>query len=230
MTPAALTGTITINSIDTASITTTTDGGVSRGLVVDAINAISAATGVTAVDTGADGTGVELLSADGRSVTVAYTTLTAAATGVAAAGTTNSTIELTGTGADGINLTGAAEADAGFTDNQTVNAQLQGTAISAIDISSASGAETAIESVDAALNAINSSRAELGAVQSRFESVIQNLASSAENLSAARSRIRDADFAQETAELTRTQILQQAGVSVLSQANSQPQLVLSLLQ
>ena len=99
-----------------------------------------------------------------------------------------------------------------------------------MDISTVAGANTAIASVDAALDTINSSRATLGAIQSRFESVVSNLAVTSENLSAARSRIQDADFAAETAALTKGQILQQAGVSILSQANSQPQLVLSLLQ
>jgi len=230
MTPAALTGTVTINGVTTASVSTTTNGTASRALVVDAVNAISAATGVTAVDTGADGTGVQLVSADGRSITHSFTTLTSAVTGIAAGATTHSTITLTGTGADGINLTGAGEADAGFTDNQTVNASLGGTAVSNVDISSVAGANTAIASMDAALDTINSSRATLGAIQSRFESVVSNLATTSENLSSARSRIQDADFAAETAALTKGQILQQAGISILSQANSQPQLVLSLLQ
>ncbi|WP_018879167.1 flagellin, partial [Thioalkalivibrio sp. ALE9] len=81
-----------------------------------------------------------------------------------------------------------------------------------------------------ALTQVNSLRAELGAVQVRFESTIDNLSVSSENLSDARSRIRDADFAAETAELTRAQVLQQAGTSVLSQANAVPQNVLALLQ
>jgi flagellin len=84
--------------------------------------------------------------------------------------------------------------------------------------------------MDAALGEVNSARADFGAIQNRFESVIANLQNSVENQSAARSRIRDADFAAETAELTRAQILQQAGISVLSQANAQPQSVLALLQ
>lgn len=229
MTPAALTGTITINGVTTGSVTTTTNGTASRALVVDAVNAISAATGVTAVDTGADATGVQLVSADGRSIDPSLTTLTAAATGIATT-LTHSTITLTGTGADGINLTGAAEASAGFTDSQAVAASLGGTAVSNVDISSVAGANTAIASMDAALDTINSSRATLGAIQSRFESVVSNLAVTSENLSSARSRIQDADFAAETAAMTKGQILQQAGVSILSQANSQPQLVLSLLQ
>ena len=76
---------------------------------------------------------------------------------------------------------------------------------------------------------MNSSRAELGAIQNRFSSVVANLQTSAENLTAARSRIQDADFAAETAELTRGQILQQAGTAMIAQANSLPQSVLSLL-
>jgi flagellin len=84
--------------------------------------------------------------------------------------------------------------------------------------------------LDFALQQVSGLRAELGAVQTRFESTISNLSVTSENLSAARSRIRDADFAAETANLTRAQILQQAGISVLSQANAQPQNVLALLQ
>ncbi|HAI59915.1 MAG TPA: flagellin, partial [Xanthomonadaceae bacterium] len=84
--------------------------------------------------------------------------------------------------------------------------------------------------VDAALERINGSRADLGAVQNRFTSVIQNLNTTSENLSASRSRIRDADYARETAELTRTQILQQAGTAMLAQANQIPQNVLTLLR
>jgi flagellin len=84
--------------------------------------------------------------------------------------------------------------------------------------------------VDAALSAINGQRAKFGALQSRFETTIANLQISSENLSASRSRIRDTDFAAETANLTRAQILQQAGTAMLSQANALPQQVLSLLQ
>jgi flagellin len=97
-------------------------------------------------------------------------------------------------------------------------------------VATAAGANAAIASVDAALETINGTRAELGALQSRFNSTIANLASNVENLSSARSRIRDTDFAVETAELTRVQILQQAGVAMLSQANAAPQSVLALLQ
>lgn len=99
-----------------------------------------------------------------------------------------------------------------------------------LDISTREGAEDAMVAVDYAFDKINGFRAELGAVQNRFESTIANLSTTSENLSASNSRIRDADFAAETAELARTQVLQQAGLSVLSQANARPQQVLQLLQ
>ena len=99
-----------------------------------------------------------------------------------------------------------------------------------LDISTFLGSQQALEVVDRALTAVSSSRAEMGAIQNRFTSTIANLSTTSENLSASRSRIRDADYAKETAELTRTQILQQAGTAMLAQANQVPQNVLSLLQ
>ncbi|VUM01204.1 MULTISPECIES: flagellin [Stenotrophomonas] len=99
-----------------------------------------------------------------------------------------------------------------------------------LDISSVKGADNAILAMEAALNSINSARADLGAIQNRFTSVVANLNTSSENMSAARSRIRDVDYASETAELTRNQILQQAGTAMLAQANQSSQNVLSLLR
>jgi flagellin len=228
MVTAALTGTITINGVTTAS--TTVGGGTlaaDRIAVTSAINAISAATGVIATNTGADATGVTLAAADGRNIVHSLTTLTAAATGIGAAATTTGTITLTSSGTSGITLGGTkavlgTPADA--TSTQT------GTAVSALDISSVSGANTAITSIDAALTTVNSSRASLGAYQNRFASVVSTLQETSENLSASRSRIQDADFAQETANLTRSQVLQQAGVAILAQANALPNQVLALLR
>jgi len=99
-----------------------------------------------------------------------------------------------------------------------------------VNISTQNGATTAIGIIDAALTEIDSQRASLGAVQNRFDSVVSNLSNVAENSAAARSRIMDADFASETAALAKNQVLQQAGISVLAQANAQPQNVLALLQ
>ncbi|WP_045737006.1 flagellin [Xanthomonas sp. MUS 060] len=99
-----------------------------------------------------------------------------------------------------------------------------------LDITSFQGAQKALSIVDNALNAVNSSRADMGAIQNRFTSTIANLSSTSENLSASRSRIQDTDYAKATADLTREQILQQAGTAMLAQAKSAPQSVLSLLQ
>jgi len=130
-------------------------------------------------------------------------------------------------------LTGATAL--GFDDSDaTTPSSVAATATSAmvkdLDVSTFEGAQKALEIVDKALESVNSVRADLGAIQNRFTSVVANLQTSSENLSASRSRIRDTDFAKETAELTRTQILQQAGTAMLAQANQVPQNVLSLLQ
>jgi flagellin len=104
------------------------------------------------------------------------------------------------------------------------------TGFAALDLSSVSGANLAIQYMDSALTGVNTARATLGAVQSRFASVVTNLQTTAENLSASRSRILDTDFAAETANLTRAQIMQQAGTAMLAQANALPQTVLALLK
>ncbi|KRG39468.1 flagellin [Stenotrophomonas pictorum JCM 9942] len=104
------------------------------------------------------------------------------------------------------------------------------TAAKDLDVNDFVGAQRAIDVIDTALTAVSSARAEMGAIQNRFTSTIANLQTTSENLSASRSRIRDTDYAKETAELTRTQILQQAGTAMLAQANTSTQNVLSLLQ
>ena len=102
--------------------------------------------------------------------------------------------------------------------------------VQGLDITSIAGAQQALDVVDKALTSVNGARADLGAIQNRFTSVVANLQTNSENLAASRSRIRDTDFAKETAELTRTQILQQAGTAMLAQANQVPQNVMSLLR
>lgn len=102
--------------------------------------------------------------------------------------------------------------------------------LNSLDISTRGGSDQALVAVDFAIDQVNQFRSDLGAVQNRFESTIANLSTSVENLSAANSRIVDADFASETAALAKSQVLQQAGISVLAQANARPQQVLSLLQ
>jgi flagellin len=112
----------------------------------------------------------------------------------------------------------------------TVAAQTAGTGFAATDITTVMGANKAIAQIDNALTAVNTARANLGAIQNRFTSVISNLSGTVENLTASRSRISDTDFAAETAQLTRNQILQQAGTAMLAQANQLPNNVLTLLR
>lgn len=114
------------------------------------------------------------------------------------------------------------------TTNLTTNTDV--TAVTGGDITSAANAKTAIEDIDTAIDTVSQERANYGAYQNRFESVIGNLQVAAENQSSARGRIMDADYASETANLSRAQILQQAGMAMLTQANAMPQQVLSLLR
>lgn len=142
---------------------------------------------------------------------------------------------VTVTGTDTINFSGnnsdelQMDANGLAADGSEDNVQAIGT-IAAADITTVDGSNRLITSVDSALDQINSIRGQLGAIQNRFESTVRNLSSISEALSAANSRILDADFAQETANLSKNQVLQQAGISVLAQANALPQQVLSLLQ
>jgi flagellin len=118
--------------------------------------------------------------------------------------------------------------DSKIIDTGTAGSQLQ--SVAKIDVSSVDGSNAALKTIDAALAQIDSNRASLGAIQNRFTSTISNLNTTTENLTASRSRIQDTDFASETANLTRGQILQQAGTAMLAQANSLPNGVLSLLR
>ncbi len=168
--------------------------------------------------------------------TAAGVTVTAAAASFN--GTTNSntlanhgTVTLNSTNAVGIVVGGAAVGNAGLTTGTTAATTVSSvSAISALDISTVSGANAALSAVDGALTTVSSSRAALGAVQNRFASTIASLQTTVENLSASRSRIQDADFAAETAALSRSQILQQAGTAILAQANASNNGVLALLR
>ena len=155
--------------------------------------------------------------------------------------------DVNGAAGTGVVLTSTASAvvggrvefssDSGFSISSTNTTVTGGTnvgsdlqAVSGLDVSTVEGSNAALLTIDSALNAINSNRAALGAIQNRFASTISNLQTTTENLSASRSRIQDTDFAAETASLTRGQILQQAGTAILAQANSLPNGVLSLLR
>ena len=184
------------------------------GQIVEAINGKSADTGVTAYLTKIEGTEeykVEILSskldADGEPVPVTFDNFSAAATGM--------------DGAGGINIVGGVG-------NPGSIAKARG--IEDVDVSTQAGAWVGLQKIDSAIDQINAARATLGAIQTRFETAVNNIDIQVENLAAARGRIIDADFAQETANLSRTQILQQAGTAMVAQANQIPQNVLQLLQ
>ena len=197
---------------------------------VNAINDVSAKTGVTA-KMNAAGTGVTLNNASGEDITI---TITSGAGGLTIGGFATATAsQAVATGQlifdSDKSFAVTSSTNPGFMLTTTATAsQLQKT--SAVDVGTVDAANRTIALVDGALQAVNGMRAKYGAVQSRFESTVANLKTASENLSASRSRIRDADFALETANLTRNQILQQAGTAMLAQANALPNTVLQLLK
>ncbi|MFN0317455.1 MAG: flagellin [Burkholderiales bacterium] len=207
-----------------------------------AINDASGKTGVTATISN-DKTSLTLKNTEGKDIAITgYLNSgggTATIDGSAAASTPET---LTSGGNNSTRIAGSVTlfSDQGFTavssSGQDVNVTgttvtaSTATKLSAVDVTSVANANSAIEVVDAALSQVNRIRGALGAIQNRFTNTIANLQTTSENLSAARSRIRDADFASETAALTRAQILQQAGVAMLAQANAVPNNVLTLLR
>ncbi|MDX1588891.1 MAG: flagellin [Oleiphilaceae bacterium] len=212
--------------------------------IVSAVNARSGLTGVSAEAFSVDGNDTfRLVAEDGRNVAVsdfadAEANYTAADFGFDAAadnvGIANGQIQRAS-----IALESAGRIEIGTLTGNNLSAGFEvgnygsneaGQLLRDVDISTVDGANKAIGAIDNALDTVNRQRATLGAIQNRFESTIQNQEIASENLTAANSRIRDADFAAETAELSRTQVLQQAGLSILAQANAQPQQVLQLLQ
>lgn len=222
----------------TISFSVSTDDANGHAGAISAFNAQSAKTGVTASYDSKNG-GIKLTHADGNDIKLKNTSSDAAASdamlstydtdGVKTAGQDAMTTGATAMG----KITMNSEKSFSVVDDDTTmnlegNSELD--SVADLDIGTFEGAQAAIRTADAALAAVNSQRAEYGALQSRFESAISNLGSSTENLSASRSRIVDTDFAAETAKMTRGQILQQAGTSMLAQANSLPNGVLSLLR
>lgn len=229
---AVAAGSFAVNGIDVGAVAAGGNAVGQGANTAAAINKISSQTGVTASADAVTGA-VKLTAADGRNIALTqktgYTGLTAD-TGLVAA-TTTGTVSLNSTAASGIVISGGATAKAGLT-AQTVAATTVSSvaSIGSTNLSTAAGAISALDAIDGALATVNSARAKLGAYQNRFESVVSNLQSKTENLSASRSRIQDTDFAHETAQLTRGQILQQAGTAILAQANSLPNGVLALLR
>jgi flagellin len=203
---AIVAGDVTINGVSIGAIAAAGSIAERGAQIGAAVNAISGTTGVIAT---VDTAGAVTLNNYG-------------AVPLNAAGGVNTGIAITAAG------TGLAAAS-GFTTQAAVTAVV-GAGFAGLDMTTAAGADKAITNMDNALTAINGARADMGALQNRFQSVVNNLATTTENLSASRSRIQDTDFAQETAALTRAQVLQQAGTAMLAQANQVPNGVLALLQ
>ena len=220
--------------------TGTSDG---LGAAVAAINDQSSKTGVTAA-LNAGGTAVVLTNASGNDITVADTAVQNAGivtvNKIDGAGTLGGTsVALAAdTTADNATVVGyiTLDSDKSFSADVDTSNVLSSDAsstlnkVSELDVTTFAKATDALKTVDSALAFISGERAKLGALQSRFETTISNLQVTSENLSASRSRIVDADFAQETANLSRAQILQQAGTAMVAQANQLPQGVLALLR
>ncbi|MBV8635692.1 MAG: flagellin [Burkholderiaceae bacterium] len=255
---ATASGQLWINGVAVGSISAaTTELGQIQN-AANAINAVASQSGVTAIADATTGK-LTLNAADGRDIQIATDTAADATTvlnatglaadvftpgsgtGIAANGNLLSTDTYTTQGglftgaltlnsSAAVNITATAAAT-----NAVASAGLTGysatlASLSTLDITSVTGSNAAINIVDAAINQINGQQANLGAIQNRFTSTISNLNTSSTNLSSARSRIEDTDYAAETANLAHYQILQQAGTAMLAQANSLPNSILTLLR
>jgi flagellin len=206
--------------------------------LVSAINGVATTTGVTATFTStASKSNITLTTTDGRNVVLAnFANATAGNDSIDFGGTTlteGGTVSAVKTGTVALSGTQGPIATAGADATVFAAAGVNNSSFSsvaAIDVSTFAGASAALSVIDAALSQVSSGRADLGAVQNRFQATIASLETTSENLSASRSRVLDADFAKETAALSRAQVLQQAANAMVSQANQLPQQVLQLLQ
>jgi flagellin len=236
---SAGTVTMTLNGqAISAAVTTTSD----LSALAAAINGVSGTTGVSASFADSNNrSSMSLTTTDGRDITMLDFNNSGA----------TKTVSLTGGNGTAVTLTGGAATDSTrivgkvdiYSSQGAITAALANTdafasagatssfsSVGGLSVTTSSNAQAALRVVDDALRQVNGARASLGAIQNRFESTINNLKVSSENLTASRSRVLDADFAEETSKLTRSQILQQAGTAMLAQANAAPQSVLALLR
>jgi flagellin len=231
---SASTGVVYLNGSSITVNNTTRNG------VIDSFNAYSGQTGVVA---SAWGDGVQLTAADGRNIVIG------SSAGADALGLTGVTIGTDGTAGDGaatyvsqVTLTSAnkftVQAGSNGVDNLqnlgfregTFGGSDNGLKINQVDVSTAAGASQAITAIDAAINTVSAAQAKSGALNNRLDTIINNLAESSQNMSASKSRIMDTDYATETTNLAKQQIISQAATAMLAQANQQSQSVLSLLK
>ncbi len=234
-------GDITNITLNGVSITTTLGANSTREDVLSTLNAKSGETGVIA---SAYGDGVQLSAADGRNITIAVTGTAAdldaalGLSGVTLAATTVAKTFYSGVSLSSdkaFTLNSGSEGDVanfkalGFAEG-TYGGADGGVKIAEIDVSTMQGATVAIEAIDAAINTVSADQAKAGAFQNRLDAVVSNLTESTQNMSASRSRILDTDYATETTNLARSQIISQAATAMLAQANQSAQGVLSLLK
>ena len=224
-------GDLKINGVDIGALAATTGATANQdrnSQLIVAINAKSGSTGVIA--TAASGTTYTLTAADGRNIDLTSTSATSNVTNTTLTGFSVGNILTSLTHYGQLTLSAGKDIITTGSIGGIADGTYAKSGSSTLDVSSQILSSSAISQIDTAINTVNTQRASLGTVQSRFESVIANLKTSSENVSAARGRIRDTDFAAETANMTRNQVLQQAGVAMLAQANALPNIVLSLLK
>jgi flagellin len=232
-------GDIEINGVKLGAIAAAGAGATvkaTRGAqVAAAVNAVTSQTGVTATFSTTNGA-VELAAADGRNITLVYNDVRASdvLTGLGAAGTKVSTVKISSTGSAGITLaasTANGAARSGFTTlGYNAADATAGAGVSTVDLTTVSGAQAALSTLDKAINTVTDSRAAMGAYQNRLTASISNLETTSMNLQASRSRILDTDYAKETTNLAKSQIITQAATAMLAQANQSSQSVLALLK
>ena len=230
-------GDITINGVALGAIAAASAAtGPTRGAQVSAaVNAVTSQTGVTATFDTSTGA-VALTAADGRNIIVTYdgTNATAQKTGLGTAGTKVAVVSLSSSGLSGITLAAATSdgaARSGFTTlGYSAAVATAGAGVSTVDLTTVSGAQTALSTLDKAINTVTDSRAAMGAYQNRLTASISNLETTSMNLQASRSRILDTDYAKETTNLAKSQIITQAATAMLAQANQSSQSVLALLK
>jgi len=226
-------GDLVINGVDIGSLSASTTATARTTQLIAAINAKKAQTGVSAA-VGTEANMLKLTAADGRNIETTVSSTASAAAGQLSGMTTLTTtamISLTSlTGSSSVTIAGPGSAALGTISGTLATDQLTGQTVSSIDLSSQTGSQSALSILDKAIDTITNSRANLGAYQNRFEAAISNLQTTSTNLQASRSRILDTDYAKETTNLAKAQIVQQAATAMLAQANQSSQSVLALLK
>jgi flagellin len=241
-------GSVSINGVSIGAIDAATSAVGRAAQMAAAINAKSGQTGVIAEFSTTDGA-VKLTATDGRNIAIDVkstgTAISSAMTGLThTVGTTSgatttsvtrSSVKLSSSNATGITVEGLTAAGleaAGLkgVTSYTASTATAGAGVSTVDLTTATGSQTALSTLDKAINTITDARAAMGAYQNRLNASISNLETSSMNLQASRSRILDTDYAKETTNLAKSQIIQQAATAMLAQANQSAQSVLSLLK